>query len=326
MIVPDHWDSSEKKVITHPNRNLLNATIRSKIADLEKQFLEQSLNGSIAYKVNTQKDQDFFKYANKKIDAWRKTQTTSTINHKLSYLKKLKEYKSVLKVSEVNKEFLAGYEQYCRQQGNIHNTVWSAIKFIRTIIRCAVDDRITENNPMRGYKAPGYKSPIRQYVTAEELDRIEEVAATSQNQTYRNAANWFLFSAYSGLRYGDAAKFTQKMIVNGRIILRTEKAQTDVSIKVHPKLYDVIGRLSNKLTSNQDYNRSLKAVAELAKINKPITSHIARHTFAVMFLQKGGSMEVLSKLLGHTTIKTTEIYGKITDLRIDAEMDKVWDS
>ena len=163
------------------------------------------------------------------------------------------------------------------------------------------------------------------YLTTEELQRIEKVAIKDTIlPQYRNAANWFLFCCYTGLRYSDAFAFTTNKIVNNRIVLRTQKTGSNVSIALHPKLKIVINRLGDNLTTNQDYNRNLKAVAALAKINKPITSHIARYSFAVHFLDYGGSMEVLSKLLAHEKISTTQLYGKITDLKVDAEMGKVW--
>ncbi len=71
-------------------------------------------------------------------------------------------------------------------------------------------------------------------------------------------------------------------------------------------------------------NDYLKSIAAVLNIHKKITCHTARHTFAVQFLERGGRMEILQKLLGHSSIKTTGIYGKISTLLTDEEMVKVW--
>ena len=324
MVLKNHWDNEKKEIKTHANRVLLNLSISKKIAEIEKQLIEQSLSGNDAPEL-IKKQTDFFTYAQKKINQAKGKESISTIRHKESYLKKFKDFKASVKITECTPTLMLDYESYCRNKGNKPNTIWSAFKFIRTIINAALNEGVITTNPMRGYKAIAYSNPERMYVTDQEMEVIESIAKNKNiNMTFRNSANWFLFSCYSGLRYGDAAGFTIDKIVNGRLMLRTGKTGKDVTIKLHPKLLECVDRLGAKLTSNQDYNRSLKAVAAIAGIHKPLTSHIARHSFAVMFLNKGGSMEALSKILGHSTIKTTQIYGKITDIRLDNEIDRVF--
>jgi integrase len=192
------------------------------------------------------------------------------------------------------------------------------------MINAALNDGAIKGNPLKGYKSPAYVDPVRDYLTDEELNKIENFAEKSKSEKLVKVANWFLFSCYSGLRYEDVRTFNKKSIINDRIILRTEKSKTDVSIKIHPKLKNVLENISSEVISNQKMNDFLKVIAETCQIQKNLTFHLARHTFAVYFLNHGGSMETLSKLLGHSSLRTTSIYGKITDIRIDSEMDKVW--
>lgn len=78
------------------------------------------------------------------------------------------------------------------------------------------------------------------------------------------------------------------------------------------------------MKSNQKLNAYLKELADLCQIEKPMTTHIARHTFATtVLLANGVSMEATSKMLGHSSIKTTQIYGKIVESRVGAEMDQL---
>ncbi len=157
---------------------------------------------------------------------------------------------------------------------------------------------------MRGYKNASYESPQRLFLTEEEIDKLEQFALESD--FFTNEANWFLFSCYCGLRFGDLVEFDKSCIIEGRIILRTAKAKTDVSIKIHSKLKAVIDRLGPNLTTNQDYNRKLKMIAVSCGIKKPLTSHLARHSFSILCLNKGISMESVRKILGHTTIGPAE--------------------
>ncbi len=192
------------------------------------------------------------------------------------------------------------------------------------MVNAALNDGVITGNPMRGFKAAPYVNPERQYLTAEEIERVEKFASETTNETLKKVSTWFLFSVYSGLRYADVKKFDKKKIIEGRIFLRTSKSSTDVSIKLHPKLAAILDKISTGVFTNQKMNDYLKMVAEKCGINKNISFHTARHTFGVYFLNHGGSIEGLSKLLGHSSIKTTQIYGKIVNVRTDAEIDKVW--
>ena len=325
MLKQIEWDCLNKKVILHSQRNLLNSEINRVMAALETDFVKQNLNGETAPVIIKEKSKDFYKYIQDKIKANKSKRSTSTTLHHLSYLNKLKEFKTTLLFAEINEKLLSNFEDHCRAKGNINNTVWSASKFFKTYIHAAMREGFLNYDPIKNFEGTPYIEPGRMYLTAEEIERIEVVALDVDTyRPYRNAANWFLFSCYSGLRYQDVANFTKDSIVNDKLILKTSKTGETVTIALHPRLRAVIGRVETKLTTNQDYNRNLKAVAQLAKIKKPMTSHIGRHTMAVNWLDDGGSIETLSKILGHASLKTTSIYGKITNKRIDNEIEKVW--
>lgn len=327
VVIPlKFWDEQSRTIVKHENKTQLNLIISKRIAELERELIAQDLSGNTALKVVPAKTVIFSTYATMKINQARNKESSGTISHKESYLNKFNGFKSGVKLSEVTPALLYEYENHCRRLGNADNTIWSTLKFITTIINAACREGVISKNPMLGFKRTKYQNPVREYLTADELLKIEKVATGDHNPRFKNAANWFLFSAYCGLRYGDAANFTPDKITGGRIILRTAKAGTDVSIKVHPKLAAVIERMSNKLSANQEYNRLLKTVAAIAGIDKPLTSHLGRHSFCIQFLKNGGSMEVLSKLLGHSSIRITEIYGKVINLRVDDEIDRAFGS
>jgi integrase/recombinase XerD len=320
------WDQVKQKVILHPNKALLNATISKKYFELEKDLLELHLTGSILTVAVKTKNKSFYDFIEKEISDNKSIRAKATTTHHLSYLAKLKSFKPILLFSQINAQLLKDFENFCRQKGNIPNTIWSASKFFKTYINKAKRIGLLENNVIDNFEGTRYTDPMRMYLTAEEIKALEKLAIDPATYApYTRAANWFLFSCYCGLRYGDAAALEPSNNIEGKgLVLQVQKTKEILAIPLHDRLINVISRIDSKLTSNQDYNRNLKAVAALCEINKPLTSHIARHTFAVQFLERGGSMEVLSKLMGHSTMKTTQIYGKITDLRIENEVKKVW--
>lgn len=314
-VLPSQFYKGE--IIKHPNKLIFNTLIRTRIAEIEKNYIEGNL--SIRSSTIT-----FYEYCTKKIEATKNKDAKGTWKHKKSYLTKINKFKSVFYFKDITPAFMLSFENYCRELGNQPNTIWGSVKFIKTMVNCAIVDGIISVNPMKGYKGIVYVNPQRQYLTEDEIDRMEKFSLETPSKTLSKVANWFLFASYSGLRYNDVKNFNKSYIVNGRILLRTEKSKTDVSIKIHPRLQKVLDRMSPNVFTNQKMNDYLKLIAERCNINKTITFHCSRHSFSVMFLNKGGSMEALSKILGHSNIRTTSIYGKITNLRLDNEIDKVF--
>lgn len=323
MIALEHWDDAKKEVIKHPNKSLLNTSLRQQLADLEKSFLEQSISGHTEKKIV--KDLLFYNYALKKINETRPTDSVATYKQKYSKLKKFNEFKTNVKLQDITGQLSLEYENYCRTNKNCNNTIWNATKFLKMIINTAIREKVLLFNPMAGFVRTPYKSPQIEFLTEGEINKLEDFSDnTLQNETLRNVAAWFVFSCYSGLRYSDAATFSSKKIIDNKIIIRTQKSKSDVSIKIFPLLQKAIDRLVQPIISNQKINYYIKMAAVACNITKPVNYHMSRHTFAVMYLNRGGTMENLSKLLGHSNIRTTQIYGKITNKRLDDEIDKIF--
>jgi integrase len=173
---------------------------------------------------------------------------------------------------------------------------------------------------------------IRDYLTQAEIDtiRTKEMPGTSLN----NIRNIFVFSCYTGLAYADVRKLHWGEIVtgfDGNLWIRTNRAKTTTTVQV-PLLPIAAGMLPDNnsegkpctvffVPSNQKVNEGLKDIAKMCGIRKKLSFHIARHSFATTItLSNGVPIETLSKMLGHTNIKTTQIYGKIVDHKISEDM------
>ena len=321
MLAKDQLVKGE--VVKHPNKTLLNSTLRIKINEIEKRLLEANILGDDLTKIKKNNNIGFYEYAVKNLDKSKGLFSTSTLRHKKSYLKKIITFRSNLKLKDVNKDCLTDLENYCREIGNNENTVWSSTKYLKTVINEAVRDGTLLKNPLIGFKGAKYVDPMRHVLTAGEVELLEGFADNKlNNPKLTNVAAWFILGCFTGLRYADMVTF--KGLVNSKVLLQTQKTSSIVSIFATVQIIRSVARLNGEIYSNQKCNEYLKAIFAILGIDKKISFHNSRHSFAVNFLEKGGRIEILSKILGHSTLATTQIYAKISTKLADAEMQKVF--
>ena len=175
----------------------------------------------------------------------------------------------------------------------------------------------------------------RGYLTKAELESI--IDFTPDSKRLEKVRDIFLFCCFTGFDYSTTAALTEKQIVtddDGNQWIETHRIKTGTPSKV--KLLDIPLSIIKKYESKRDgdfllpvisnakYNLYLKEVATACGIQKNITSHLARHTFATTVAYANGvSIESISKMLGHTKISTTQIYARIIDKTVSDEMDKL---
>ena len=140
----------------------------------------------------------------------------------------------------------------------------------------------------------------------------------------------FLFCCYTGLAYSDLAKFdfNEAKLEGGMYRIRDfrKKTGTPYYISLMDKAMAILRKYDLKLPiiSLQKYNSYLKVLGAFCKLKTPLTSHVARHTFATtVTLANGVRIEVISKMLGHTNIQTTQIYAKICQSEVNNEFDRL---
>lgn len=193
-----------------------------------------------------------------------------------------------------------------------------------------------ENNPLNRYKAK-LNRVDKEYLTEIELKKIE--SKKIPNPRIDEVRDVFIFCCYTGLSYSDVAKLTNQNIVLGinkqqQISIKRTKTDVVATIPLLDKAKAIITKYSNNeeciyygkllpVKSNQKHNAYLKEIADLCDISKKLTTHTARHTFATLMLTKGASIETVSSMLGHTNIKTTQVYGKIIAEKVMSEMDRI---
>ena len=299
------------------------------------------------------KPESFIDFANQYLEYLLTNGKSSTRSKALSVIVKLKEFingKDLL-FTDIDVSFIKKYESYLRNiKGNKINTIHSDLKVIRRIVKEAVrESLITDNNnPFKNYKLKWEDSNVI-YLNDDEIQRLKELELNPKIMEH-HVRNIFVFSCYAGgLRISDVLKLKWRQFDGERIELNTQKSNAKVSIllpNVALRILEIykVSKLSDSdfifpfLNNNADYtmqkklyrdissrtayaNKLLKSICEKAKINKQIHFHVSRHTFATQALKRGMRIEYVSKLLGHSSIKTTQIYAKIVDAELDKAME-----
>lgn len=312
------------EIDNHPNKDYLNRILKDKINALERGFLENEILGVTGAKLKKGNALKFSEYAIEFLKKEKRDKSNSTYKISNTGVNKFNEFKANIKLKDITAETLADFEHYCKTKfENIDNTVWTATKFMKKILIAAKRDGYILQTPGEGFVGVKYIDPLRETMSLDEIKKLEEfVSNPLQPKNLINVGNWFLFSCYTALRYGDMKRF--KGIKDGKVLLQMEKTKEVVSFTATPNVIKAYERINDTILSNQKTNKYLQVVIASLGIDKEISFHNARHTFAVTYLRKGGRLEYLQKLMGHKKIATTSIYAKISNNDANEELQRIW--
>jgi len=307
---PYQWDGS--RIIKHNNAFRLNNTLTKKISKVNDLLPKvKTINEADAVMRGSSPDSfiDYFQQAN---DSFAKAYSTwKQYNAALNHLRRFGKIKTFGDLTVENIQYLT---DHLRSLGLSDQTVYNIHKRVKTIVRRAYLASRIDRNPYDQVKVERGRPGKIRYLTSEEIALIEEKEFFGGME---KAKDLFLFSCYTGLSFSDLSKFDYKNIItedDEQWITDPRKKTGEQSIvMILPKARAVIDKYPGGLPkmTNQVVNRYLKDIADYCGINKNLTFHMARHTCAVYLLNNGVPLEVVSKILGHRSIKTTEIYAKV---------------
>lgn len=236
-------------------------------------------------------------------------------------------------LKELNLTFINDFEYFLRTEKKCRtNTVWGYMIVLKHIVSIARNDGRLPFNPFAGYiNSP--ESVDRGYLTKAEIQTLMDVPM--KNAYYELVRDMFVFSVFTGLAYSDMKNLTTDNLQtffdgNLWIITRRKKTNTESNIR----LLDVPRKIIEKyrglardnkvfpIPSNTTCNKILKEIGRQCGFKTRLSTHVARHTNATtVLLSNGVPIETVSRLLGHTNIKTTQIYAKITNQKISQDME-----
>lgn len=240
-----------------------------------------------------------------------------------------------LEIKELDYEFVSQFSFWLRSVRNCgHNAAMKYLGNLKKIVLDCIKKGWLQRDPFLGFKT-NRKEVIRVALTKDELAKIE--AKDFKIDRLNHVRDIFLFSCYTGLAYIDVYNLRRSDIVTGVddgkwIITTRQKTESatrlpllPAALKIMEKYKDDVRCINKGLVlpvlTNQKMNSYLKEIADGCGINKNLTFHIARHTFATtVTLSNGVPIETVSKMLGHKSLKQTQHYAKIVDLKISGDM------
>ena len=325
---PEHWNSRNAQVDNHPQAHDLNSMLFEFVLHL--QAIELSLwKRGIPVTLSLLKDAikkdkpvnvTFPVFA--RIYVQESDRKRSTKENLMTTVTVLQEFRPGLDFKDITYTFLKDFEVHLKEKGNSVNTIAKHLRQLRTLVNEAINQGYIPSDayPFRKYKIKQEKGR-KEFLTPDELKRLENLDV---DKKLRHVLDAFLFCCYTGLRYSDFCQLTPENIirVNGKRWLYFKSVKTDVEIRLPLHLlfegkalavlerYDIVTDFA-KIGPNSEANKYLAQLAAFARIRKHITYHTARHTCATLLVHQGVPITTVQKLLGHASVRTTEVYSEV---------------
>lgn len=256
-----------------------------------------------------------------------------TYRHFEDYLKNKLKRKDI-SFRELDYNIVIGFERFMRSTlaDCCNNTIVRKMRTLKTIMIDARKRGLLTNDPFVSYKAH-FTPTNRGYLEDSEVQLL--IDHKFHCKRLEQIRDFFVFSCFTGLAYADMKNLKKKDIVerDDKVWIIKTREKTDIlfNILLTPIALNILNKYNGQckdgihifpIPSNQKYNSYMKEIADFCGIEKRLSSHLARHTFATMALNKGVPIESVSHMLGHTSIRTTQIYAKITTKKIESDMNE----
>ena len=337
---PDSWDKKSSQVVDHPQAVELNAFLFEQLIFLqgiELSYWKRGIQPTLALIRETvhkgkKVDVNFIQFAKESIHSADKKESTK--ENLISTVRILEKFRPGIDFPDLTYSFLKEFEQYLKERGSGINTVAKHLRQLRTIINEAINEGYISQDsyPFRKYKIKQAKGG-HEFLTPNELHKLEKLHI--DNEKERHVLDAFLFCCYCGIRFSDFRMLKTENIVavNRAKWLFIKMQKTDLEIKLPLDLlfdgkaleliskYGTVEKLVD-IPENSSVNKSLVSIAEKAKIKKNITFHTSRHTCATILIYQGVPVTTVQKILGHTSLKTTQIYSEVLSNTIVKDLKK----
>lgn len=313
------------KIINHPHRVKMNATISHQVSEIEGRMLDHIRHKSdtrikdviINKSIDRIKLPDFMEdYANE-VQGKRSKSTTQVYR---SLATDLRNYDSNLYIDKIDVRWLHLFEQDQRNKWEV-NTVNKKMKHIKAFLKRAEERGLIDIKKYSSYKVPTYEQKIPEYISEKEMSELQEIVDVVKMPMMKLSGYYFLLSCYAGYRLSDLKRFNKDFIKDDKIILKTKKNKSIVSIPLHSRLKKVVDFcLDNPMILSEQHMRDyVHELVKMAGIQRRITIHTARHSFAMMLMDNGFDLEDTAELLGNT-IKSAQIYARISNNRLEEKV------
>ena len=324
-VYKDQWSLAHGGVVNSMEAVELNARVTAVKKQVDGYIAERQTKGEVfdfdlfgewmRRNEGKEKKVSFIDWVEERIET-RKDIRETTRKTQRKLVPVLREFGCISGFGDLTRVNIVRFDDFLKSKGNRQTTVYSYHKFLKHYAADAVMLGLARRNPYFGLKLDKGKSEGERFLTDSELRRIEK--AVMPTVSIGKVRDLFLIQCYTGLAYSDLMEFDWRRVdeERGRMILRGRRRKTGIEFMVvlTEKALEILERYEYTLPkiSNAQYNLRLKVVADAAGIDKPIASHWGRRTCGMYLLNHGVRMEVVSKVLGHSSIRTTEqVYARI---------------
>ena len=247
--------------------------------------------------------------------------------------------RSDMALVELNHKFAVDFEYYLRTEIRvIHNTAMKYIKNLKKVTSIAISNEWLDKHPFINFKC-SIKEVERECLTQEELDRL--INTPLNDEQLERTRDLFLFQCYTGYAYAEVTRLSKEHVqigIDGTLWTSIQRKKTmnktikKSNVPLLPMALQIVEKYKDDLEckikgtllptdSNVNLNLRLKRIARACNINKSLTTHIGRHTFATTItLANGVPIETVSSMLGHSSISTTQIYAKVVETKVSYDM------
>lgn len=318
-VYKDQWSLARGGVVNSMEAEELNARVDAVKKQVDGYIAERQMKGEVFdfdrfgewMKKEEGKDKkvSFIDWVSERIET-RKDIRETTRKTQRKLVPVLREFGCISGFGDLTRVNVMKFDDFLKSKGNRQSTVYSYHKFLKHYVADAVMLGLARKNPYFGMKLDKGRSSGERFLTDSELRRIETAAMPTES--VGKVRDLFLMQCYTGLAYSDLMEFDWRRVdeERGHMILRGRRRKTGMEFMVvlTDRALEILERYGYALPkiSNAQYNLRLKVVADAAGIDKPVASHWGRRTCGMYLLNHGVRMEVVAKVLGHSSIRTTE--------------------
>lgn len=340
---PEQWDNKKLIVKNHPNVDALNRLIYEFVATIEKKELElwqqgkrislELLKNALTTQENNSSFISFFRQ-----EVMNSSLKDSTKRNHLSTLMLLQEFKKNITFSDLTFELISSFEYFLQLKGYHTNTIAKHMKHLKRHVNIAINKEYIEiqKYAFRKYKIKTIENK-HTHLVPEELERLENLILSGRYVKLQKSLDAFLFCCYAGMRYSDFINLSSENFVDINqetwLIYKSVKTGTEVRLPLYLLFSGKGIAILNKyrdnledffhLRDNSNVNKDLIIITRLAGLSKRISFHTARHTNATLLIYNGINITTVQKLLGHKSVKTTQVYTNVMDMTIIHDLEKM---
>lgn len=253
----------------------------------------------------------------------------NTLKAHITLVNKLNDFKNINSFTDLTYSNLVAFDKFMRDRDIGNVSINKNHSLFNMYIKIAINKDLIEKNPYSKFTPPKGKNNDPVFLTIDEVQKIKHLNIL--NDKLSKIRDLFIFQCFTGMAYVDMQLFSKNdiQIIDKQEIIRSSRTKTDESfiLLFLPDAKAIAEKYNYDLPkiSNQKYNDYLKLLIAHpdVNINKKVTSHSARHTFATYLLNKGVPLETVSKTLGHANIKQTQLYARLLGKKVIDDMKKL---